>query len=112
RWFKLEEPGDEPRLLELLPENRIGIGSSREHLLRWYVRDEVLRIDGAKGELPPMRAGEGSQEVFIAATDGRRLELRAEPEAGGDALGRTVAALIERCVDDRAISEDETVATL
>jgi hypothetical protein len=110
RWFRLEQPGADSRLLELLPGNRVGIGSSREAILRWYVRDGVMTVDGTHGELPPLRRERGDPASF-AAIDGE-YGLVPAPEAGLDAVGVTAAAVIERFADQGAITEEDAVSTL
>jgi len=110
RWFRLERPAAERVLIELLPENRIGVGSSRESRLRWYVRDEQLFLDGATEELPPL-SRQDDRTVFESSVDGR-LALHAVPHAGEDALGLVATQVLERFVDDRLISEPEAVETL
>jgi hypothetical protein len=54
RWFSLREAGGDDRLLELLPGNRMGIGSTRGQMLRWHIRDGVLRLDGSTAALPAL----------------------------------------------------------
>lgn len=112
RWFKLEEPDAGDRLLELLPENRIGIGSSRGHILRWYVRDGTLTLDGASGPLPPLSTQAENRWTSAASDAGPTFELRPAPEAGLDALGMTAAAVLERFVEDRTITEEDAIITL
>jgi hypothetical protein len=111
-WFTLEEPGTESRLLELLPGNRVGIGSSRDCILRWYVRDGVMTIDGATDALPPL-SWQGRSPASFAAMDGERaIQLLAAPQAGRDAVGATAAAVLERFADQHAITEDDAVTTI
>ena len=111
-WFSLEEPGAESRLLELLPGNRVGIGSSRPSILRWYVRDGAMTIDGATDALPPLRRKGGNPSSF-ATTDGERaMQLVPAAEAGRDAVGATAAVVLERFADHHGISEDDAVTTL
>jgi hypothetical protein len=112
RWFTVEEAGDQDRLLELLPGNRIGIGSSQDRIMRWYVRDGLMTIDGATGALPPLRAQPGNRWATAGSVSERVLELRPSPEAGLDALGLTAAAVLERFVEDGTISEADAVTTL
>lgn len=107
RWFSLQEPGDRDRLLELLPGNRVGVGSSRERALRWYVRDGALTFDGAAGGLPSLTARADGRW-----TSGRTLELAPASEAGLDALGIAAAAVLEGLVDDRLVSEADAITTL
>lgn len=110
RWYSLEEPGRESRLLELLEGSRVGIGSARERMLRWYVRGEILTLDGAAGALPPLSAQVGGRWLSDAAAGG--LSLLPVPDAGLDALGATAAAVIEHFAQGGAITEDDAVTTL
>jgi hypothetical protein len=111
QWFCLQEPGTEPRLVELLPANRIGVGSSRDCLLRWYVRTGVLHLDGATDELPAMKPGPSGGWASQSSNDGRTIELVPAPRAGLDALGATATAVIER-LQQGVISDDDAVTTL
>jgi hypothetical protein len=112
RWFRLEEPGAGDRLIELLDGNRVGIGSSRDSLLRWYVRDRVLTLDGVAEALPAL-SPQAEDRWSSAAADGeRQIALVPVPDAELDALGATATAVLERFVDDHAITEEDTVTTL
>lgn len=113
RWFSLEQPGADSRLLELLPGNRVGVGSSRVDILRWWVRDGVMMIGGTHAELPPLR-GERGDPTSFSTTDGEygTWLLVPVPEAGLDAVGVTAAAVIERFADHGVISEEDAVSTL
>jgi hypothetical protein len=112
RWFSLEQPGADGRLLELLPGNRVGIGSSRNHILRWYVRDGVMIIAGTDGELPPLKRERGDPLSFSTIDGEHATCLLPAPEAGRDAVGVTAAAVIDLFADQGAISEDDAVSTL
>jgi putative mannosyltransferase len=112
RWFSLEQPGADRRLLELLPGNRVGIGSSRNDALRWYVRDGVMVIGGTDGGLPPLSRERGQPLTFSTIDGELEACLEPTPEAGLDAVGVTAAAVIDRFADQGAITEDDAVATL
>ena len=112
RWFTVEEAGEGDQPLELLPGNRIGIGSSRDRTMRWYVRGGVMTIDGAKGALPPLRAQPGNRWTTAGSVTERAFELRPSSEAGLDTVGLTAAAVLERFVEDGTISEADAVTTL
>jgi hypothetical protein len=112
RWFSLEERGGERRLLEMLPGNRVGIGSSRDRILRWYIRDGSMQIDGADRALPLLSERPG-QPVWFSTTDGQpAIELLPVPAAGMDAVGVTVNAIIERFAADRAITLEDATTTI
>lgn len=111
RWVRLEEPGAADQLLELLPENRIGIGAAREDMLRWYVRGGVLNLDGALAALPGMRL-EGDGVLYTSQPAERRLVLRAAPDAGSDAVGATALAVLEGFIGEGTISEADAATTL
>jgi hypothetical protein len=112
RWFHLDEPGAGRRLVELLASNRVGIGASRDCLLRWYVQDGVMTLDGRVRALPPLSPQSGAPGSFAASPGGPPIELHPAPEAGRDALGATAAAMLERFARDRTITEDDAVTTL
>jgi hypothetical protein len=112
RWFSLEEPGAESRLLELLDGNRVGIGSSSKSMLRWYVRDGVLTLDGVVDTLPPFSPQAGGGWSSAPSPGEAKLALVPAPEAGLDALGATATAVLERFADDHALTEEEVVTTL
>jgi Mannosyltransferase putative len=112
RWVKLEEPGVADRLLELLSANRIGIGSARADMLRWYVRDDALIIDGVHSVLPVLRRRAGPTLAFASAPGGRELALRPAPDAGHDAVGAVALAVLERLAGEGVITEDDAVTTL
>jgi len=112
QWMKLEEPGTEDILLELLSQNRVGIGAVREDRLRWYVRDDLLTIDGALEALPVLRRSERDGLVFAAEPPARALVVRPAPQPGPDALGVTALSVLERFQAEGTISEDEAVITL
>jgi hypothetical protein len=100
------------RLLELLPANRIGIGSERDRMLMWWVRDEVITIAGATDALPSMSLRSRSTESFATGDGERTIRLLPAPEAGLDTVGSTAAAVLERFAEDRTITGDDTVTTL
>jgi hypothetical protein len=112
RWFSLQEPGADDRLLELLPANRLGIGSSRERALRWYVRDGALTFDGANGALPSLSVQEDGRWTSAGPGAERTLELVPAPEAGLDTLGITAAAVLEGLAAGALISEADAITTL
>jgi hypothetical protein len=112
RWFSLQEPGDQDRLLELLPGNRVGVGASRERTLRWYVRDGALTFDGADGTLPSLSVREDGRWTSARPGAERTLELVPAPEAGLDTLGIAAAAVLEGLARDALISEADAITTL
>jgi hypothetical protein len=107
-WFSLEEAGAASRLLELLSGNRVGVGSSQDYLMRWYVRGDVLTFEGKLGRLPALTRQAGNL-TFTAVEE---LELVPAPEAGRDALAATAAAVLEQFADHHAVTEDDAVTTL
>jgi hypothetical protein len=112
RWFRLERPGLESRLLELLTGNRVGVGSIRKYALRWYVRGDVLTLDGADEALAPLaRRAEGSWGSE-ESEDQPEISLTAAPEAGLDTVGVVAGTILERFVDGDGIAEDEAVNAL
>jgi hypothetical protein len=112
RWFSLEQPGVAGRLLELLAGNRVGVGSKREHLLRWYVREGVLRIDGVARALPPLTRQAGGHWASADSSDQLAVSLVPAPDAGRDAIGSVAAAVLERFLEGDGVTEDEAVNTL
>jgi len=124
RWFTLTEPGEADRLLELLPDNRVGSGSSREAILRWYVRGGELTFDGAEGSLPPLtRLHDGVWGTPVGAAPlgrpagegSRTMRLAPTPEAGRDALGMAALRVLERFAGEHPepwLAEADAVVTL
>jgi hypothetical protein len=112
RWFHLERPGTENRLLELLAGNRVGVGSIREYALRWYVRGDVLALDGAHRGLPPLTVRADGSWRSEESDDRAAIGLIAAPEAGLDTLGTVAAAVLERFVEGDGVSEDDAVIAL
>jgi hypothetical protein len=112
RWFHLERSGREDRLVELLAGNRVGVGSIREHVLRWYVRGGVLTLDGADGALPPLKPAADGSWGTGESDDRPAIAVIPAPEAGLDTLGTVAAAVLERLVEGDGISEDDAVIAL
>ena len=76
------------------------------------VRDGVMTIGGAEGELPPLSRERG-QPLSFSTIDGEHAScLLPAPEAGRDAVGVTAAAVIDLFADRGAITEDDAVSTL
>ena len=112
RWMRVEEPGAADRLVEFLSDNRIGIGAVREDSLRWYVRDEVLRIDGALKAMPPLRRQDGDGLVFASDAGSRTIALCPSPDSDPGAISATAFELLERVAVNGTISEDDAATTL
>jgi Mannosyltransferase putative len=112
RWFHLERSGREDRLVELLAGNRVGVGSIREHVLRWYVRGGVLTLDGADGALPPLKPAADGSWAAGESDDRPAIAVIPAPEAGLDTLGTVAAAVLERLIEGDGISEDDAVIAL
>lgn len=104
-WHTISRAGDPSRLVELLDGNRVGVGATRDRLLRWYVRDGILTLDGADATLARLVA-DGESWV-----DGA-FELVPTPDAGRDALGGVAAALLERVAERAGGAEDDVVTAL
>jgi Mannosyltransferase putative len=112
RWFRLEQPPSESRLLELLAGNRVGVGSMRGHALRWYVREDVLTLDGADGVLGALDRQPDEGWVSAERDDQSAVRLIPAPDAGLDTLGTVAAAVLERFLAGDGIAEDDAVNTL
>jgi hypothetical protein len=105
-WHRLRRPGQSDRLIELLAGNRIGVGAARRDMLRWYVRDAALVIDGveeAAARLTTLRGARWS--------DGTS-ELLPAPGAGEDARGLIAIEVLGRLAEDGALCEEDVVTTL
>jgi hypothetical protein len=111
-WFRLERPGADSRLLELLAGNRVGVGSMRERALRWYVREDVLTLDGADGVLGALARQPDGSWGSAECDDQAAIALIPAPDAGLDTLGTVAAAVLERFLAGDGIGEDDAVSTL
>jgi hypothetical protein len=111
RWFRLERPGVENRLLELLAGNRVGIGSIRERALRWCVREGVLTLDGTDEALPLLKP-QADRTWMSEERDESAVSLIPAPDAGLDTVGLVAATVLERFLEGDGIAEDEAVTAL
>lgn len=111
-WFRLREAGQPSRLIELLPENRLGVGSDPLWGLRWYIRDGQLRFDGRDDELPVLRLDTNGRWSTDPSDGERLIELVPVPDAGRDALGLAALAVLEALAGGSAITEEDAVRAL
>lgn len=111
RLFRFERVGSDAVMLELLPGNRVGEGRIGA-MLRWYVLDGELVLEGLTGPSFRLRpCDEGDWRGLSQQAGRHEVRLRALTKDEQDPIAGVVAAVLVAVADGR-VEVDDAVTTL